>query len=127
MRLSFSLLVTCAALIAGACGSSTVAPTPTPAPTVTVPAVSVVSLSIDGNASLSLKGETSQLTAHATMSNGRVEDKTSSVTWSSSVVTVATVTPSGLITAMGDGKTVVTATFETVAATRAVVVDLPVQ
>ena len=123
MRLSFFfVMTTCAAVLAGACGSSTVAPTPT----VSAPAVTVVSLSIDGNASLSMKGETSQLTAHATMSNGQVEDKTSSVTWSSSMLAVATVTQAGLITAMGDGRTLVTATFQTIAATKPVVVDLPV-
>jgi hypothetical protein len=125
MRLSFFfVMTTCAAVLAGACGSSTVAPTPLPA--VSAPAVTVISLSIDGNASLSMKGETSQLTAHATMSNGQVEDKTSSVTWSSSVLAVATVTDAGLLTAMGDGRTLVTATFQTIAATKPVVVDLPV-
>jgi hypothetical protein len=121
MKLSFLVLGTCGVLFVAACGSSTVAPT-APAPT----AATVVSLAIDGNASLSVKGETSQLTAHATMSNGQVEDKTSSVTWSSSVVTVATVTPAGLLTAMSDGRTLVTATLQTITATKPVVVDLPV-
>jgi hypothetical protein len=120
MRLSFFFASTCLiviAVIAAACGSSTVAPTP---------AAKIVSLSIDGNASLSLRGETSQLTARATMSDGRVEDRTSVVQWSSSDVTIAIVSRSGLLTAMGDGKTVVTAKLETIAATKPVLVDLPV-
>jgi hypothetical protein len=118
MRLSFFLVVTCAALIGGACGNPTVAPTAVR---------SAVSLSIEGNASLSLKGETSQLAARAMMSDGRVEDKTAAVEWSSADGTIATVTQSGLLTAMGDGRTVVTAKLETIAATRPVLVDLPVR
>jgi|SRR5947209_19096571 len=119
MRLSsFSASVAAVAvfILGSACGSSTVAPTPT---------VSVVSLSIDGNASLSVRGETSQLTARATLSDGHVEDRTSTVQWSSSDATIAIVSRTGLLTAMGDGKTVVTAKLETVAATKPVLVDLP--
>jgi len=118
MRLGFVFIAASIIVIAVACGSSTVAPSPTPA-------VKVVSLSIDGNASLSVRGETSQLTARATMSDGHVEDRTSTVEWASSDATIAIVSRSGLLTAMGDGKTVVTAKLETVAATKPVVVDLP--
>jgi len=118
MRLSFLIIVICAALIDAACGTSQVAPTP---------AVIVVALSIDGNASLSLRGETSQLTARATMSDGRVEDKTGAVAWSSSDDTIATVSQSSLLTAMGDGRTMVTAKLETIAAMKPVLVDFPVR
>src|SRR2546426_12639112 len=118
MRLGFVFIAALIIVIAVACGSSSaVAPTST---------VTVVSLSIDGNASLSLRGETSQLTARATMSDGHVEDRTSVVQWSSSDVTIAIVSRSGLLTAMGDGRTVVTAKLETIAATKPVLVDLPV-
>ena len=120
MRLGFVLSVAFSAVIAAGCGSSTVAPTPTPTPTATV-----VSLTIDGNASLSLRGETSQLTARATMSDGRVEDRTSTVQWSSADITIATVSGSGVLTAMGDGKTVITAKLDATAATKPVLVDLP--
>ncbi|PYR56917.1 MAG: hypothetical protein DMF91_20755 [Acidobacteria bacterium] len=116
MRLGFILLVACVTVTAAGCGSSTVAPTST---------ATVVSLSIDGNASLSTRGETSQLTARATLSDGHVEDRTSTVQWSSSDATIAVVSRTGLLTAMGDGKTVVTAKLETVAATKPVLVDLP--
>jgi uncharacterized protein YjdB len=117
MRLGFVFIVALISVMAAACGSSTVAPTST---------VTVVSLSIDGNASLSLRGETSQLTARATMSDGHVEDRTSVVQWSSSDATIAIVSRSGLLTAMGDGRTVVTAKLETIAATKPVLVDLPI-
>ena len=53
-------------------------------------------------------------------------DRTSAVQWLSSDVTIATVSRSGLLTAMGDGKTVVTARLDTIAATKPVLVDLPV-
>ena len=119
MRLGFGFVFIAALIIviATACGSSTVAPTST---------VTVVSLSIDGNASLSVRGETSQLTARATMSDGHIEDRTSVVQWSSSDATIAIVSRSGLLTAMGDGRTVVTAKLETIAATKSVLVDLPI-
>ena len=117
MRLGFVFIAALIIVIATACGSSTVAPTSS---------VTVVSLSIDGNASLSVRGETSQLTARATMSDGHIEDRTSVVQWSSSDATIAIVSRSGLLTAMGDGRTVVTAKLETVAATKPVLVDLPI-
>src|SRR5438094_3844615 len=117
MRLGFVFIGAFVTLIAAGCGSSTVAPTP---------AATVVSLSIDGNASLSIRGETSQLTARATMSDGQVVDRTSAVQWFSSDVTIATVSRTGLLTAMGDGKTVVTARLDTIAATKPVLVDLPI-
>src|SRR5207244_12744492 len=117
MRLGFVFIGAFVTLIAAGCGSSTVAPTP---------AATVVSLSIDGNASLSLRGETSQLTARATMSDGHVEDRTSVVQWSSSDATIAIVSRSGLLTAMGDGNTVVTASLEAIAAPKPVLVDRPV-
>jgi uncharacterized protein YjdB len=48
------------------------------------------------------------------------------VQWSSSDATIAIVSRSGLLTAMGDGRTVVTAKLETIAATKPVLVDLPI-
>jgi hypothetical protein len=111
-------LIVGATIWAVACASPPVAPAPTSTST-------SVSLSIDGNASLSLRGETSQLKALVTMADGRVEDRTATADWSSSNVAVATVSRSGLLTAMGDGRAVVTARLDALTATKPVLVDLP--
>jgi hypothetical protein len=105
------------AISAVACGErSSVSPTPVP---------TAISLSIDGNASFSLRGETSQLKALVTLSDRRVEDATATVGWSSSNVSVVTVSPLGVVTARGDGRAMVTATLNAIVATKPVLVDLP--
>lgn len=120
MRTCTLLILFCGAVISGACGTGMAAPTSTVALLPTV-----ASLQIEGNTSFSLKGDTSQLKALATMSDGAVEDRTTAVLWSSSNITVASVSSSGMITAIGDGATSVTATLNTTAATKVVLVDLP--
>jgi hypothetical protein len=110
-------LLVLVAISAVACGGrSSVSPTPVPTAT---------SLAIDGNASFSLRGETSQLKALVTLSDRRVEDATATVSWSSSNVSVVTVSPLGIVTAKGDGRAMVTATLNAIVATKPVLVDLP--
>jgi trimeric autotransporter adhesin len=55
-------------------------------------------------------GPTQQLTAMATNSNGTKSDVTSSVTWTSSDSTIATVTSGGLSTGASSGSATITAT-----------------
>jgi len=111
-------LLVLVAISAVACAEkSSVSPTSVPA---------AISLSIDGNASFSLRGETSQLKALVTLSDGRVEDATATVGWSSSNVSVVTVSPLGVVTARGDGRATVTATLNAIVATKPVLVDLPI-
>lgn len=83
-----------------------------------------MSLAVDGIVSLGAKGETSQLMARVTRSDGRIEDGTAAAEWSSSDTTIATVSRTGLLTAVGDGRTVVTAKVAAISATRSVLVDL---
>jgi Bacterial Ig-like domain (group 2) len=110
-------LLVLVAISAVACGErSSVSPTPVP---------TAISLSIDGNASFSLRGETSQLKALVTLSDRRVEDATATVGWSSSNVSVVTVSPLGVVTARGDGRAMVTATLNAIVATKPALVDLP--
>ena len=112
-------LLVLVAISAVACGErSSVSPTPVP---------TAISLSIDGSASFSLRGETSQLKALVTLSDRRVEDATATVSWSSSNVSVVTVSPLGVVTARGDGRAMVTATLNAIVATKPVLVDLPTQ
>ena len=92
-------------LLLGSCGGedTPTAPTPTPTPVATSITLSATSLSF------SSLGETSQLSAtvkdqnEATMSGA-------SVTWSSSSASVATVSSTGLVTAVANGTTTITAT-----------------
>jgi hypothetical protein len=104
-----------AALCAGAaCNRSVKTPTgPTtgvsdPAPS---PPAQVIALIVTGNVSLGAIGETSQLTARATMSDGSIKDVTSAAQWTSEDVTALTVTPGGLVTVVRYGRTFVRAAY----------------
>ena len=96
-------------------------------PTVPSPVtVSASNLTINGFTTLSGKGETGRLSAMVRFSDGTVEDKSTLVQWSSADHSVATIDETGLVTAITDGHTIVTATFLAVSGTHAIMVDLPV-
>jgi uncharacterized protein YjdB len=57
-------------------------------------------------------GQTSQLTAKATLSNGTSQDVTAQATWLSSNTAVATVTTGGLLKALSLGGAQITATYQ---------------
>ena len=69
----------------------------------------LVSISISMSTSSMVAGSTQQLTATGTYSDGTSADITSTVTWSSSSGTVATVSPGGLVSAAAAGSTTITA------------------
>ena len=60
-----------------------------------------------------------------TFSDGTAQDKSNAVQWSSADRRVGTIDNSGLVTAIADGHTMVTATFANVTGTRMILVDLP--
>jgi hypothetical protein len=100
------------ALAAAGCGSNEsaaqlVAPTPVPS------ALSAPSLTVDGRTSLSAIGETSQLRAVVTQSDGTSRDVTNDVRWNSRDPFVATVSASGLATAVGFGAARIDAAYDT--------------
>jgi len=78
------------------------------------PALSVIQVS-PSNAALTTTGETVQLTATGTFVHNthpaQTQNLTSQVTWSSSNAAVATVSSSGLVTAVNTGSTTITATM----------------
>ncbi len=83
--------------------------------TLTVTTATLKSISVTpANPQIALK-TTFQFTAIGTFSDGSTQDLTNTATWSSSVITVATVSngakTKGLATSVGAGQTVVTATF----------------
>ena len=57
-------------------------------------------------------GATGQFKATATMSDGTTQDVTSAASWTSSNTAVATITEAGLVTAISDGSTTITATYQ---------------
>jgi uncharacterized protein YjdB len=93
-------------LISAVACSGSSNPTPaTPTPTVT-------SVSITGNPSLNGGNLTSQLIARATLSNGTLQDVSALATWSSSNPAAATVSATGLVTAVTLGTTTISAAYQ---------------
>ncbi|HEY0703080.1 MAG TPA: Ig-like domain-containing protein [Candidatus Acidoferrales bacterium] len=70
-----------------------------------------VSISISPSNPSVAAGDTQQLTANATFSNGTMMDVTSSATWTTSDATLATVSSTGLVTAVKTGMPSITAQF----------------
>ena len=74
---------------------------------------------------LTKKGETAQFNALVGFSDGTTVDKTASASWVSAKPGVATVSSTGMVTAVEDGTSVITATFQTIAGSMSVKVDSP--
>jgi uncharacterized protein YjdB len=72
-----------------------------------------------------LQGGTVQLAATGTYSDGTTRDLTASATWSSTIPSVATASPAGLITALTPGSTTVSATSGGVSGATLVTVVAP--
>jgi hypothetical protein len=85
-----------------ACHRSNSSPTAPTAPPAT-PAVTVAKLVIEGKVTLTMIGETSQLTATATFSDGVVKDVTSDTRWKSGDPSAITVSAKGLLTVLHFG------------------------
>lgn len=73
---------------------------------------------------LTTSGQTVQLTATVTLSDGTVQDQTNAAGWASSDTTVATVSTTGLVTAVGSGSTEIRATHEGVSGTLTILVEI---
>ncbi len=105
-RLSLVLIFCCTMLCMPGCGTQS-PPPPPPAPTLTSITVSPLNQSIP-------IGGTQQFNATGTYSDGTVQDVTTSVTWSSSDTSVATISNSagtnGLATGVAKGSTTIQAT-----------------
>jgi hypothetical protein len=105
-----SLLLVSLCFVATACGSDNKSPT-TPTP----PASSVSAVQVKAEASGPLEpGQTRQLAATATQTTGSTSDVTQQAVWQSSATGVATVSPTGLVTAVSAGDVEISATFQNV-------------
>jgi hypothetical protein len=110
-RGSFRIWVVFALAGAGCADSGYSANQPV-APTAVASGQPVTSLVVNGSKSLSAIGETSQLTAVAMRRDGTARDVTREVRWNSHNLSVATVSSSGLATAVGFGAARIDAGFE---------------
>lgn len=98
--------------LAAGCSSNPAGPTPIPSPSSTpTPPPTVTSLAVEG-ASSAVLGETQQLKAMAQMTDGSARDVSTQATWLSSDRTVATVSATGLVTALKSGTTDISASYQ---------------
>jgi hypothetical protein len=107
-----AMVIACAiaAGFATACGESD---TPTGPSNAAVPAAPRVnSVAVTGPISYFRRGQTQQLAAQATLSNGFVENRSSSATWQSDNTGVASVSSSGVVTVGNEGEATISATVE---------------
>jgi len=93
--------------------------------TVTISGAILSSISISGGSSLAA-GSSEQLTAQGTYSDSSTQAITSQVTWQSSDSTIATVSSSGMLTALKAGTVTVTAAMNSVTGTSSVTVTTAV-
>jgi uncharacterized protein YjdB len=94
--------------------------------TLTVTAAVLTSISVTPGSASIAKGTNQQFSATGTYSNGSTQNLTSAVSWSSSLVTVATVGSGGSATGVGVGTSTITASSGTISATATLSVGLPV-
>lgn len=96
---------------------------PSPTPTTSTPTIS--SVRVTGPTEITTPGGTAQFTATVTLSTGATEDRTSTATWTSENPAVATVAANGMVTAVADGASNITAAFAAVRGSAGVMVRLP--
>lgn len=108
---SFVYYLPLAVLFAGAGCSQSDAPAGPGSPLTPSPA-RVVAVAVSGTGTFFERGQTQQLRAIATLSNGFTEDRTGSATWASDNSGVATVSPSGVVTAGNEGEAAISATID---------------
>lgn len=101
--MSLALALVAFGFLTTACGSSSTAPSAVNTVTVTGAAPAV--------------GATAQYSAVANLSNGSTENVTTSATWTSSNPDLATVSSTGLVTAVAAGNVSISATFDSVTGT----------
>jgi carboxypeptidase family protein/Big-like domain-containing protein len=111
-RTVLAVCVTLAAVGLAACGGSPSKPSTT-STTTTSSAPSVTAVAVTG-AGQGTPGQTAQLTATATLSDGSTQNVTPQATWESSNTGVATVSPAGLVTFVAAGVADIRATYRSV-------------
>lgn len=111
----FVALLSIGMFIVSGCGGGGTPPAPTPV----TPTVTGVSVTGAGTPAV---GDSAQLTATATMSDGTTQVVTAQATWESSNQAVTTITPAGVASFLGQGDADIKATYKTVSGTAHVTV-----
>jgi hypothetical protein len=106
----FASIALAGSLFAGCHGGS-------PPSTPTQPSAAVTALTLTQPAGTLKAGDTYQVVATATLSDGRTATTGFDLKWASADEAIATVNASGLVTARADGSAVITATASAIAAT----------
>jgi hypothetical protein len=107
---------TVATIALGAAGCSTTDAPAGPSNVVNVADPKATGITIGGASSLFQRGQTAQLTAVVTLSNGFTENRASAAQWQSSNSGAVSVNSSGVITAGNEGDATIRATYDGVAA-----------
>jgi hypothetical protein len=116
-RLFLALLVV--AVFIGACGGDNVITPVTPQGSPTL-----ISVTVTGTLAV-LNGQTTQLTATANFAKGTTQDVTGAAAWSSVNPTIATVSSTGLVTALAAGVAEIRATYQNVTGGMQLTVNRP--
>lgn len=96
-----------------------------PTPTTTTTTATVTAVRVTGPTEITTAGGTAQFTATVTLSTGATEDRTSSAQWSSENTAAATVSSSGMVTAVADGSSNIVASFGAVRGSAGLSVRVP--
>ena len=119
------LIIACIGLSSLVACHSATAPTTTSTTTTTAGGTATTTVVIDsGTTTLTAVGESVQLSASETLSDGTSQDITSQATWTSSSPTIIVVSATGVVTAVSLGQSTITATFQGVSGTSAVMFSL---
>jgi len=129
---TFVLLAVALTIGMGACGAQTTSSTSPSAPTTpmaTSPApaanpAAATGITISGVTTLSGRGETGRLSAFVMYADGTMQDRTSTSRWTSGNQAVVTINAEGVVTAVGEGQTTITAEFGSMSAAKTIRVDL---
>jgi hypothetical protein len=105
----------------GACADSGNAPAAPSSPAIPSPP-RVVGVQVSGVGNFFQRGQTAQMVASATLSNGFVENRSASATWASDNNGVASVSSVGVVTAGDEGSATISATVDGQRSTMAVTV-----
>ena len=103
-----------------ACAGSVCGSTP-----LTVSASTLLSIAITPTNPTAIIGSSAQFQATGTFANGNTEDLTSSVTWNSSSLIVATINSMGSVSTFSKGSTTITASMGNISSSTALVVTPP--
>ena len=110
-------------IVVPACGGSK-PPTPLFAPSTGTSTPSSVSINCQ-TTTPTTAGQQTQCSSVAVLAHGTSQDQTLASQWSSSNASVASVSATGLVTAVSNGSVTITATFQGLQGARAVAVSLP--